>query len=439
VNVQWPREWPQRLAWICIGLAGAVAVAAPWLQAWRVALTDLAAQHVILVTTEADRGLGSLRAAVLSADRSDRPGRILVMVPRVTLDAPLPPLVNPLGIRLEARKEGTEIDASRIRGAAIDVAASHSTIQGFRITKAQAAVVVRASRVALQELTIEDSDTGILIGEEAEETTIQRSVFRRNRIGVQALGLGRTTVENSRFEDQRGTAVWAVAPEAAVGLPDISIRDSRFTNDASGLVLVNRPSNVELNVFEGVRDTAVFASGTRVVIRANQIRAGRGFAVMLDHAASSLIYRNEIAHNCSGGVMMRDARNTEVVSNELYRNGFGIVILEGPKIGPNTVADNLVASHAGDGLLLIASSPMVRRNRLLQNAHAGVRLASLVQSGGDMRDADPLLEENVMRGNGRDEPYRDEYVASSTDALDTSGADCPWRLTSDRFQKEGVK
>ncbi len=428
MTLRWPHEWPQRMAWIGIGLAGAIAVASPWLKTWRLVMSG-AEERLILVTTEADDGLGSLRSAILTADKSDQPRRILVMVPRVALAAPLPPLVSPHGIVLDARHEGTELDASRVAGAALDIASPHTTVQGFRIVKAQAAIVVRASRVTLRSVTIEDSDTGVLVGDHAEETTIDRSVFRRNRIGVQAMGLGKTVVANSRFEDQRGSALWAVAPHTAAGLEEISIHDNRFTNDASGLVLVNRPATVEENTFEGLRDAAVFASGARAVIRANHIRSGHGFGVMLDRASSSVVYRNEIAHNCSGGVMVREARNTEVVSNDLYRNGFGIVVLEGPKISPNTVADNLVVDHAGDGLVLIASSPLVRRNRLFQNAHAGVRLAALVRGDGQYRDSEPLLEGNILRGNGRDEPFRDDYIVAA-DAIKTAATDCPWRVAA---------
>jgi nitrous oxidase accessory protein NosD len=407
-------------------------VAAPWLSQWRVAVADAAAQNVLLVTTANDRGLGSLRDAILAADRADHYRRVLVMVPHIVLESPLPPLVNPHGILLEAHRQGTVIDASRIEGATLDLAAPHTTVLGFRVINAKAAFVVRASHVTVRGVTVEDSDTGVLIGEGAEETLIDRSTFRRNRVGVHAMSLGVTAITNSKFDEHRGSAVWAVAAEASASLPDLAVRDNRFSNDSSGLVFVNRPAKIEQNVFEGVRETAVFTSGTRAVIRSNQIRSGRGFGILLDHSSSSVVSRNEIAHNCSGGVMVRNARNTEVVSNELYQNGFGIVVLEGTKVSPNTVSDNLVADHAGDGLLLIASSPMVRRNRLLQNTHSGVRLATLLRENAEPQEAHPLLENNVMRGNGRDEPYRDAYVSAGATDIATP-TDCSWRLAAARL------
>jgi parallel beta helix pectate lyase-like protein len=440
VKFAWPREWPLRLAWIGISLAGMLAATAPWLSAWRVAVVDPAAQHVIIVTTGADRGMGSLREAILTADRADEHKRILVMVPRIALESPLPPLVNPNGILLEAHRGDTEIDASRLEGAALDLAAPHTTVLGFRIVKAKAAIVVRSSHITVQSVTIEDSDIGVLVGEGSEEVTIDRGTFKRNRVGVHAMGLGRTEIIASRFEDHGGSAVWAVAPEAAAGLPDISVHDSRFTNDRSGLVFVNRPAKVERNVFEGVRENAVFTGGARAVIRTNQIRSGRGFAILLDQSSSAIVSRNEIAHNCSGGVMVRNARNTEIVSNELYQNGLGIVVLEGQKVSPNTVSDNLITDHASDGLLLIASSPMVRHNRLLQNMHSGLRLAWLARDNGPPTEANPLLEGNVLRGNGRDEPYRDEYVQKKGNSLDVPASDCAWRLAAARLPgMEGVR
>jgi hypothetical protein len=128
--------------------------------------------------------------------------------------------------------------------------------------------------------------------------------------------------------------------------------------------------------------------------------------------------------------MVRQSRNTELLSNELYRNGFGIVVLEGARVSPNTLADNLVTGHAADGLLLIAASPIVRHNRVLQNAHAGLRLASLTRGSGERRDADPLLEGNVLQGNGWDEPYRDEYVSAGDAIPAPAQTDCSWRLAA---------
>jgi nitrous oxidase accessory protein NosD len=308
----------------------------------------------------------------------------------------------------------------------------------MRIVNAKAGIVVRSSHVTLRSIAVDDSDTGVLIGEGSEEVLIERSTFKRNRVGVQAVGLGHTEIVASQFQEHRGTAVWAVAPQTAAGLPEILIHDSRFTNDQSALVFVNRPAKVEQNVFEGIRDTAVFASVTRATIRANQIRSGRGFGILLDQVSSSMVARNEIAHNCSGGVMVRNARNTEVMSNQLYQNGLGIVVLEGPKVSPNTVSDNLVADHASDGLLLIASSPMVRHNRLLQNAHSGLRLAWLARKDGPL-EATPLLEGNVLKGNGRDEPYRDEYVQKDG-TFNSPSSDCAWRLAAARLPvAEGLR
>ena len=439
MKISWPREWPVRFAWIGISLAGALAIAAPWLTEWRVAMTTAATQNVLLVTTAADRGMGSLREAILAADRADQYRRVLVMVPRIALESPLPPLVNPHGIMLEAHRDGAILDAAGIAGAALDVAAPHTTVLGLHIVNAKAAIVIRASHVTVRSVIVEDSDTAVLVGEAAEETIVDRSTFRRNRLGVHAMGTGYTVISNSKFEDHRAAAVWAVAAENSASLPDLAIRDNRFTSDFSALVLVNRPSKVEQNVFESVRDTAVFTSGTRAVIRSNQIRSGRGFGILLDQSTSSVVSRNEIAHNCSGGVMVRNARNTEIVSNELYQNGFGIVVLEGTRVSPNTVSDNLVADHAGDGLLLIASSPMVRRNRLLQNAHSGVRLATLLRENAEPQEANPLLENNVMRGNGRDEPYRDAYVSASASDI-VAPSDCSWRIAAAKLPTtEGMR
>ena len=425
-----PQEGPVRFAWMAVACAGALAIAAPWLNGWRVAVTDAPARDVILVTAAADHGVGTLRAAILAADRSEGHARILVRVRRITLEAPLPPLVNPYGIFLQAHKDGTEIDASGIGGAVVDLAGPHMTITGFRIVKARAAVVVRDAHATLQQLTIDDSDTGVLVGEKATATRIEGSRFRRNRIAVQTTGRGGVVVSSSRFEDHALAAVWAVAQETRPDDAEIAVLGSHFSNDAGGLVIVDRPSRIEGNVFEGLRETAILISSARADVHGNKIRAGRGFGVLLDRLPSGMVYRNEIAHNCSGGIMLRSARNTQVISNELYQNGFGIVVMEGAAASPNTVVNNLIADHAADGLLLIGSSPMVRRNRLLQNAHSGLRLASLVLANGEDKGAHPLLDGNVLLGNGRDEPYRDQYVGAAGGPVpEGTATDCAWRLS----------
>jgi hypothetical protein len=116
-----------------------------------------------------------------------------------------------------------------------------------------------------------------------------------------------------------------------------------------------------------------------------------------------------------------------VIANNLYQNGYGVVLMEGSALSPNTVADNLIADQMGDGILLIGSSPIVSGNSVLRNHHAGLRLSSLRLGSGATRLPTPLLTNNVVRENGVDEPQRNQYVRE-TPATPSGAADCSWRL-----------
>lgn len=420
MKIALPREPHRRAAWASVAVAALVAATAPWLSHRR---AEARMSPNLTVTSGADDGRGSLRQAVLAADRADGFARIDIRVPRIVLESPLPPLVNAHGVLITGGATVAELDASRTGGAALDVASPNSSVQRLRIITARTGVVVRATNVRLTELQIDDADVGVLAGAGADGLAIERSAFRRNRIGVQNADGGRAQVSATRFEDHALAAIWAVSTRTP---SEMAVLDSRFLNDAGGVVLVNRSARVELNEFNGMRETAVLVTTGRAIVRANRIRSGRGFGVLLDRVASATVYRNEIANNCAGGVMVRHAQAADVLSNELYTNGFGIIVLDSARGGPYLVADNLVMNHQQDGVMLIGSSPLVRGNRLLQNSQAGLRLSVLVRDG-ERLPTSPRLDGNVLRGNGRDEPLRDSYDASVTSPASAPPTDCPWR------------
>ena len=420
-----PGEPHRRAAWAAVAVAGLVALTSSWLGAWRSRVIEPSTQLALIVTTGTDDGPGSLRQAILDADRADGAVRITIQVRRIVLESPLPPLVNPKGVFVTAPAE-TELDASRIKGAALDVASPHTTLHRLRITKAQTAVVVRAANVTFDEVRIEDAGVGVLAGAGADGVTVDGSAFRGNRIGIQNADGGRTRITASRFQDHKTAGVWAVANRAAAGGTEVVVLDSRFVNDAIGIILAKRVSRVELNEFDGIHDVAVLASDGRIVARGNRIRSGRGSGLLLERVTGSLIDRNEIAHNCASGLTVRHAATTEVTANELYTNGIGIVILEGNTRTPNTISDNLVMNNQQDGLLLLGSSPLVRQNRLLDNRHAGLRVSQLLRNGSRLA-ASPRLDRNLLRGNGQDDPIRDSFDASPRPAKAKRPVDCAWR------------
>src|SRR5262245_58369671 len=103
------------------------------------------------VTSDADDGLGSLREAIVAADRSDVRFRIVIDVEKIKLTTRLPALVNPKGIVVDSGEGGCEIDAALLPECpVIDVAAPESVVRGVRINGAKGeAFLLRDQRIKL--------------------------------------------------------------------------------------------------------------------------------------------------------------------------------------------------------------------------------------------------------------------------------------------------
>ena len=432
MSVPWPRGLQQRAAWGAVAFAAALAAGSHWLERWRLSPPDRSASVTFRVTSSADSGPGSLRDAILVADRVQKRARITVAVRQIALETGLPPLVNPFGVILEAA-DGVEIDGTLVQGPVLDIASPGTSVSGIQIVGGGAGVVVRAPGATFRNVTVRRSDTAILIGEGSDAVHISESAFDSNRIGIQlAAPTGEVSLQRVRFRDHRLAAVWAVSAAATAHPPSIQIADSRFLRDFAGLVAINVAARVERNRFDDAQTTAVHASGGRAFIEGNQMQAGKGFGIYAEHLESGQISGNEIARNCSSGILLRDAGNTRVISNEVYQNAYGIVMMEGPSISPNLVADNLIADQVGDGLMLIGASPIVSRNQVLRNRQAGLRLSSLTLESGRTRTPSPLLEDNVVRDNGSDETERDQYQSGASDDQ-APASDCRWRTGTPSF------
>jgi hypothetical protein len=430
VRGRWPANRLERAVWATVSLAGCVAVGARWLERWRLPSPDRFAPSVFRVTNPADDGPGSLRQAILAADRAAGRARIVVAVPRIALEAVLPPLVNPSGVVIEAAPPGAEIDGGRVSGAVLDIASAGSLVSDLRIVGGGAGLVIRAPGAALHNVSLVEHDTGVLIGDGAGSVRIADSLFARNRVGVHlAAPAGTTTLQNTRFEDHRDAAIWAVnGATVPTETTRLDVVGNRFRNDTIGLVAINVIARVEGNTFHGQRSAAIHASGSRATINHNQILAGLGFGIYAERLQSGSISRNEIAHNCNGGILLRDVGNTEVVANDVYRNGYGVVLMEGSALGPNTVVNNTIADDIGDGILLIGSSPIVSHNRVLGNRRSWLRLSSLGLPSGETLMPTPLLTENIARNNGSNETERDQYAGETSTV--SAAEDCSWRLDS---------
>jgi len=80
-----------------------------------------------------------------------------------------------------------------------------------------------------------------------------------------------------------------------------------------------------------------------------------------------------------------------------------------------------------DGLYIIGASPLIRQNRLLQNAGFGLRLSSLRSEDGPPVESRPLVEANTLTGNRADVPVVDEFRVASQEEAPGALHDCAWR------------
>ncbi|MGH8328380.1 MAG: right-handed parallel beta-helix repeat-containing protein, partial [Steroidobacteraceae bacterium] len=212
------------------------------------------------VTNGADRGPGTLREALFLAATSPGPTRISLEVASISLATPLPPIVNPHGVSIVARRGGSEIDARALgSGPALDVAAANVSLDGLAIRNcANEAILVRAVHFSLENSTLAACDVGVDVAENAHDLLLERNSFLNDRIGVRftASSPG-TTVAANQFSGERDAGVWAVRGETASQASSISVRANRFANDHSAVIAGNIDILIEQNEITGAQTAAV--------------------------------------------------------------------------------------------------------------------------------------------------------------------------------------
>lgn len=398
-------------ATVLLSWLGLLAVSQSWLAQRRPEPPELKAAQTLVVTSPGDDGPGSLREAIFSADRARGRALVEIGVARIALRTPLPPLVNPDGVVIDAPRSRCEIDAAAIAGPVLDLAAPRSVLRGLRVRHAaDQAVLVRSPGARLLGLDLSDSGEGIYVANGVDDVEVRDSVLEANRTGIHLPpGASRVVIAGNRFARHEQAAVWAVSPAALGGAQPsgLELRDNRFENDRIGAVLIHTTFLAEHNELVGAREAAVYLAGAGVV-RRNRILGGAGIGVYADGTDGALVENNEIDRNAAG-ILLRDARNTTVRLNRLSANAYGIAIVAGESGSPSVVADNLVLAQRIDGLYVVGSSPVLRGNQVLRSESAGLRILDLVPLSGPRRAADPLLRDNVLWGNRPDEPVRGEY------------------------------
>jgi hypothetical protein len=366
-----------------------------------------------VVSSSADAGPGTLRDAILAADRLGDSARISIAVRRIALETALPPLINPRGITLGGQHEGTVIDAGhQPKGATLQILSPTSVIHDLSIVNSHDfAVLVAAPGVELRSLTVSDSKTAVVIGAAARGASIRTSTFERDETAISAeTGVRDLVIQNDIFRGNTRAGFWfvgSVDKDASMPVENVRITDSVFDRNASGVVLANRPASIQKSRFIDNHESAILVLGGAARIEDNEIHGSGTSAISVSSGRHVNILRNVLHDNPATAIMVRDSE-AEIAHNTLQHNGTGIVVITSHEADVISVSDNTVSRSKGDGLTIIGGMPTVARNQLLDNAGAGIRSLDLVHAKGGLKAA-PHLDANQLRGNGIDMPSTGVY------------------------------
>ncbi len=371
------------------------------------------------VTSAGDAGPGSLRDAILAADRLSAHAHILVKAKRIAIETALPALVNPHGVSIDADPDAGLIDAGRlVKGAAMQINSPASALRGLTIVNSHdVGIVINAPGVTLDAVSILDSKVGVVLGVAAKGCAIRTSLFERDDTGITAeLGVRDVVIASSIFRGATRAGFWFVGADAKAAAPDargpasvvapvaesVRIVDSVFEKNATGLVLANRPVLIQKSRFFANSQTAILILGGAARVEDNEIRSSGGTAISVTAGRAVFVTHNTLIDNPLTAIMVRDSEAT-IERNTLQTNGFGVIAVCSVTSTGALVRENLITKSTGDAITVIGGSPRLQHNQVTDNHAAGIRVLDLVQAGGALR-ATPQLEGNIVKGNGVDMP-----------------------------------
>jgi len=372
----------------------------------------------IVVTSTADAGPGTLRDAILAADRLTSRARIVIKVREVTIESPLPALVNPRGMSIEAEPGFGIIDASHVlKGSAIQINSASASLRGITINNAREfGVVMNAAGLEIDGLTVSHSKVGIVVGAATRNSAIRTSVFEHNETAMTAeAGVRDVTIVSSIVRNSTKAGLWfvgGVEGGVAAGTERMHIIDTVFEKNAQGLVLANRPTWVQKCRFLGNSQSAILVLGGAARVEDSEIRDTAGNAISVNGAAGVLLSRNTLSANQSTAIMVRDSQ-INIDHNVLEGNAFGIVAISTANTGGVVIRDNTVNKSSQDAITVIGGSPRLERNQVIGNHGAGIRTLNLVSASGEVK-ALPVLDANVLKANGMDTPPAATYQMAGT-------------------------
>jgi nitrous oxidase accessory protein NosD len=396
------------------GLIALLVVAAAstyWIGPLRPKALEDRATHVVIVTSGADAGPGSLRDALFEAARAPGSARIRLKVAHIDLESPLPPAAQAVAIIIDSDAH-TVIDAHALEGGVvIDVESPRTILRNVTVEHAAGTAFMVHSDVAeLDGIAALDSDIGLSVVGDAPHIVVRGATMSRNRIGVTIAGPAVGSIHDCTFAQHTESAIWAVLPAGGkTSRAALQLADNVFTGDRDGVVLANLGAILERNHFIGSLRNAITVLGNDVTLRGNRIREAAQNGILIDSADHVTVTDNEIGRSPGTGIMIKNSSAISVDRNRIYGNAYGIVQMLDSHGAPPTLAHNLLFSQKIDGLLIIGASPVVLDNRAINNAGAGIKVLNVLHQGHVSVEAQPLLTGNSTSGNAQDGVVRGAY------------------------------
>jgi Right handed beta helix region len=363
-----------------------------------------------VVTSARDAGPGTLRDAILAADRLSSHCHIVIKVPRIVIGSALPALINPHGVELEAAAGAGTIDADReTTGSAIEVKGTGSILRGIHILHAHGyGILIDSSSVQLVSVTVQDSKVGIMLGAGAFGAIIRSSLLEHDETGLMAEpGIRQVTLASDIFRLNTRAGLWFVGaaaarlggPADAATDPLIRVLDTVFEKNATGVVLANEAGLLQKDHFID-NQTALTVLGGAATVDDSEISGSVADAVSVISGRSVVLDGNTLVDNKATAVMVRDS-DISIETNTFARNGVGLVLIGGPGSFTPLVKGNRITDSRGDGIMLIGGTLLLEDNQLLQNRGAALRPLDFV-AGNKRLKADPRSSGNVFHANGLD-------------------------------------
>jgi hypothetical protein len=380
-----------------------------------------------VVTSARDAGPGTLREAILAADRLTSRAHIEIAVERIAVDSALPALTNLHGVDIDAKPGAGTIDAqNQPTGVALQINSPGASVQGLHVLNARGTgIMVNAAGVELASVAVGNSGVGLLLAATAQGCTVRGASFEHDETAVLAEpGIRDVTLTDSTFSGNTRAGFWFVSaavkqggaqPGAAEEPPAharVRILASTFTQNASGVVLANQATLIQKSHFTANRDSAVLVLGGAARVEDTDISATGGTAISITAGRAVQLLHNTLANNSATAIMARDSEVT-IERNELQHNGTGIVAIDTGDGITTVVRDNTVSQSAGDGLVVIGGPTLLERNQVLQNHGVALRVLDLV-NGSQRIKATPRLDANVFKGNAVDTPVSGVYKQASS-------------------------